>query len=65
MADSTWMTQDAYDRLVAELKNLEEVERPAIARRIDEARQEGDLKENGGYHAAREQQSWIIFPLGA
>lgn len=58
MADSTWMTQDAYDRLVAELKNLEEVERPAIARRIDEARQEGDLKENGGYHAAREQQSW-------
>lgn len=58
MAESTWMTQDSYDRLVAELKNLEEVERPAIARRIDEARQEGDLKENGGYHAAREQQSW-------
>ena len=58
MAESTWMTQESYDRLVAELKELEEVERPAIARRIDEARQEGDLKENGGYHAAREQQSW-------
>lgn len=58
MAKSTWMTQESYDRLVGELKNLEEVERPAIAKRIDEARQEGDLKENGGYHAAREQQSW-------
>lgn len=58
MADKTWMTQESYDRLQDELRNLEEVERPAIARRIDEARQEGDLKENGGYHAAREQQSW-------
>ncbi|MBD3689969.1 transcription elongation factor GreA [Nanchangia anserum] len=58
MADTTWLTQDAYDRLQAELTELIEVERPAIAKRIDEARQEGDLKENGGYHAAREQQSW-------
>lgn len=58
MAGENWMTQEAYDRLVAELKYLEEVERPAIVKRIDEARQEGDLKENGGYHAAREQQSW-------
>lgn len=58
MADKTWMTQESYDRLKEELRHLEEVERPAIARRIDEARQEGDLKENGGYHAAREQQSW-------
>lgn len=58
MAETTWLTQDSYDRLSAELKQLVEVERPAIAKRIDEARQEGDLKENGGYHAAREQQSW-------
>lgn len=58
MADTTWLTQEAYDRLRAELTELIEVERPAIAKRIDEARQEGDLKENGGYHAAREQQSW-------
>ena len=58
MAEKTWMTQESYDRLKEELRHLEEVERPAIARRIDEARQEGDLKENGGYHAAREQQSW-------
>lgn len=53
-----WLTQEAFDRLSAELKELIEVKRPEIARRIDEARQEGDLKENGGYHAAREQQSW-------
>lgn len=58
MAEKTWLTQEAYDRLRAELTQLIEVERPAIAKRIDEARQEGDLKENGGYHAAREQQSW-------
>ncbi|WP_215523274.1 transcription elongation factor GreA [Varibaculum prostatecancerukia] len=58
MAEKTWMTQESYDRLKEELRHLQEVERPAIARRIDEARQEGDLKENGGYHAAREQQSW-------
>ena len=44
MADKTWMTQESYDRLKEELRHLEEVERPAIARRIDEARQEGDLR---------------------
>ncbi|MDO5746401.1 MAG: transcription elongation factor GreA [Actinomycetaceae bacterium] len=58
MAEKKWLTQEAYDHLLAELDNLKNVERPAIAKRIDEARQEGDLKENGGYHAAREQQSW-------
>lgn len=52
----TWLTQDAYDRLNAELKDLKENGRTDIARKIDEARQEGDLKENGGYHAAREEQ---------
>lgn len=58
MTEKKWLTKDAYERLEAELENLIKVERPAIAKRIDEARQEGDLKENGGYHAAREQQSW-------
>lgn len=58
MTEKKWLTEDAYKRLEEELNQLIKVERPAIARRIDEARQEGDLKENGGYHAAREQQSW-------
>ena len=52
----TWLTQDAYDRLSAELKDLKDNGRSEIAHKIDEARQEGDLKENGGYHAAREEQ---------
>lgn len=53
---STWLTQDAYDRLSAELQYLKTEGRNEIADRIDAARQEGDLKENGGYHAAREEQ---------
>lgn len=54
---STWLTQDAYDRLSAELENLVTVGRAEIADKIDSARSEGDLKENGGYHAAREEQA--------
>jgi transcription elongation factor GreA len=52
----TWLTQEAYDRLQAELAHLSGEGRLDIARRIDAARQEGDLKENGGYHAARDEQ---------
>lgn len=52
----TWLTQEAYDRLSAELEHLSTVGRTEIAERIDAARDEGDLKENGGYHAAREEQ---------
>lgn len=52
----TWLTQEAYDRLQAEYDELVNVGRAAIAKEIDERRQEGDLKENGGYHAAREEQ---------
>ena len=55
----TWLTQAAYDRLVAELENLLTVARQDIALRIQEAREEGDLKENGGYHAAKEEQAKI------
>ena len=51
-----FLTQEAYDRLKAELEQLTGVGRIEIARTIEEAREEGDLKENGGYHAAREQQ---------
>ncbi len=52
---ATWLTQDAYDRLKTELDELV-ADRPVIAEKINEAREEGDLKENGGYHAAREEQ---------
>jgi transcription elongation factor GreA len=53
------LTQRAYDRLRDELEQLLTVARPAIARKIQEAREEGDLKENGGYHAAKEEQGKI------
>ena len=52
----TWLTQEAYDRLKAELDHLAGPGRHEIARKIEAAREEGDLKENGGYHAAKEEQ---------
>jgi transcription elongation factor GreA len=52
----TWLTQDAYDRLKAELDELSGPGRKDIAARIEAAREEGDLKENGGYHAAKDEQ---------
>lgn len=52
----TWLTQDAHDRLKAELDGLV-AERPIIAAEINARREEGDLKENGGYHAARDEQA--------
>lgn len=57
MADKqTWLTQGAYDRLKGELDQLSGPGRREIAARIEAAREEGDLKENGGYHAAKDQQ---------
>jgi transcription elongation factor GreA len=50
-----WLTQESYDRLKAELDGLI-ANRPIIAAEINDRREEGDLRENGGYHAAREQQ---------
>lgn len=55
----TWLTQEAYDRLSAELEQLSGEGRAEIAKRIEAAREEGDLKENGGYHAAKEEQGKI------
>jgi transcription elongation factor GreA len=50
-----WLTQESYDRLKAELDGLI-ANRPIIAAEINDRCEEGDLRENGGYHAAREQQ---------
>ncbi len=51
-----WLTQEAYDRLRSEHERLSGPGRAEIVYRINEAREEGDLKENGGYHAAKEEQ---------
>lgn len=55
----TWLTQEAFDRLKAELDELSTTGREEIAKRIEAAREEGDLKENGGYHAAKDEQGKI------
>ncbi|AKH84489.1 transcription elongation factor GreA [Streptomyces sp. CNQ-509] len=52
----TWLTQAAYDQLKAELEHLSGPARTEIAKKIEAAREEGDLRENGGYHAAKEEQ---------
>ncbi|GAA1900113.1 transcription elongation factor GreA [Lapillicoccus jejuensis] len=53
---TNYLTQEAHDRLTAELARLSGEGRSEIAKRIEAAREEGDLKENGGYHAAKEEQ---------
>jgi transcription elongation factor GreA len=54
--NEVWLTQEAFDRLKAELAHRSGDLREEIKNRISAAREEGDLKENGGYHAAREEQ---------
>jgi len=51
-----WLTQEGHDRLKAELDHLKGPARSELAARIGQARDEGDLKENGGYHAAKDEQ---------
>ncbi|MCQ9385910.1 transcription elongation factor GreA [Brevibacterium sp. 50QC2O2] len=58
-AETTWLSQAAYDRLSKELEELSGPGRQAVAERIEAARDEGDLKENGGYHAARDEQGQL------
>jgi transcription elongation factor GreA len=53
------MSRSGYDKLMADLKQMEEVEMPRISVRIAEARAEGDLKENAEYHGARESQGML------
>ncbi|MGB3374727.1 MAG: transcription elongation factor GreA [Microbacterium sp.] len=55
-AQVPFLTQEAYDRLAEELETLSTIGRDEIAARIEAAREEGDLKENGGYHAAKDEQ---------
>ncbi len=53
---AAWLTQDAFDRLKREYDYMSGEGRVEIAKRIEAARSEGDLKENGGYHAAKDEQ---------
>jgi transcription elongation factor GreA len=52
----TWLTRETYDRLKAELDHLSGSGRANIAKKIEAARDEGDLSENSGYHAAKDEQ---------
>ena len=54
--DTIWLTQEAFDKLQAELDDLKGPRRQEIIDKISAARDEGDLKENGGYHAAKDEQ---------
>ncbi len=51
-----WLTREAHEKLKSELQYLTGPARVELANKIGEARDEGDLKENGGYHAAKEEQ---------
>jgi len=52
----TWLTQEAFDRLREELDELSGPGRANVVAKIASAREEGDLRENGGYHAAKDEQ---------
>ena len=54
-----YMSQEGYDKLVAELKQLVSVERPKASAAIAEARDKGDLSENSEYDAAKEAQAHL------
>lgn len=53
----TWLSPETYEKLRGELEHMKTVQREDIRKKIEQARSEGDLRENGGYHAAREEQS--------
>ena len=55
-----YMSQEGYDKLVAELRQLENVELPQVREAIAEAREKGDLSENFEYHAAKREQSRLL-----
>ena len=56
MPDYIYLSQEGYDNLKSELEELKQVKRPELSKKIAEARDFGDLKENAEYHAAKEAQ---------
>lgn len=65
MADRNPMSRKGFDKLKADLDQLESVEMPRITEKIATAREEGDLKENAEYHGARETQGMIQAKINA
>ena len=59
MSDIIPMTRPGYEKLKAQLDDMENEQMPAITKRVAEARAEGDLKENAEYHGARESQGML------
>lgn len=59
MTDRIPMTRSGYEKIKADLDHLENVEMPAAAAKVAEARSEGDLSENAEYHGARETQGML------
>jgi len=55
----TYMTEEGYNKILAEINYLESVKRPEISAQIAEARDKGDLSENAEYDAAREAQGLL------
>ena len=55
-----YMSQEGYDKLVAELQHMESVELPQVRNAIAEARDKGDLSENFEYHAAKREQARLL-----
>ena len=51
-----YMSKEGYEKLRADIKKLEEIDRPEVIRQIQEAREKGDLSENAEYDAAKEAQ---------
>lgn len=56
MPDYIYLSQEGYDNLKSELEELKQVKRPELSKKIADARDFGDLKENAEYHAAKEAQ---------
>ncbi len=56
---ATYMTEDGYKKLLEEINQLENIERPAISKQIADARDKGDLSENAEYDAAKEAQGML------
>src|SRR5215217_3423935 len=59
MSETTYVKQETFEQMKAELQHMKGVERPAASRAIAEAREKGDLKENAEYDAAKEAQGML------